>query len=189
VTPNQPQAKPRSRKIYILWAIALTLLLTLGAFCWLVVVPVWRVRSVLGSMPVKDCGSLIERLGGDVPAMKTLEGYIRRPNWLAPDKLKALALMNCLSGGRALLSGAPADESLPLEARFAVLEFLATEQDNDMDEGEWREKALLEACDVPDRRVRERAARMLHKWRTKFNPPPKKVKRFKGNSSEGMERK
>jgi hypothetical protein len=35
----------RSRKIYILWAIALTLLLSLGAFCWLVVVPVTQLRN------------------------------------------------------------------------------------------------------------------------------------------------
>jgi len=41
------EPKPRSRKLYVLWAIALTLLLALGLFSWLVVVPVMGVRSAL----------------------------------------------------------------------------------------------------------------------------------------------
>ena len=42
--------KPRSRKIYVLWSTALTLLLALGLFCWLVVVPVVQLRTA-------DCGT------------------------------------------------------------------------------------------------------------------------------------
>jgi hypothetical protein len=72
-TPPKPRsrtcpAKPegRSRKIYVLWTIALTLLLSLGAFCWLVVVPVWQVRDVLAgySSDVLSEQEAIQRLGG-----------------------------------------------------------------------------------------------------------------------------
>ena len=34
----------RSRKVYVLWTIALTLLISTALFCWLVVVPVWQGR-------------------------------------------------------------------------------------------------------------------------------------------------
>jgi HEAT repeat protein len=43
--PEKPAG--RSRKIYVLWGVALTLLLSTALFCWLVVVPVWQVHNVL----------------------------------------------------------------------------------------------------------------------------------------------
>jgi len=39
--------KPRSKRIYIYWGIALTLLTTVGVFSWLVVVPVLQARSLV----------------------------------------------------------------------------------------------------------------------------------------------
>jgi len=46
VTEHPPEAKkPGSKRIYILWGVALALLLAAGLFCWLVVVPVWADRA------------------------------------------------------------------------------------------------------------------------------------------------
>jgi hypothetical protein len=36
VSEPKPQPKPRSRKMYVLWSIALTLLIGLGLVCWIV---------------------------------------------------------------------------------------------------------------------------------------------------------
>ena len=172
-------------RLYWLWGVSLAVLVALAIFCWLVVVPVWQVRSVLSSMPVKNYGPLIERLGGNASATKKLYGYILKPDWLAPDKPRSIELMSCLSEGRALLGRVPGDESLSLDVRFAVLEFLATEQNNAMDDCQWREKVLLDACKVPNERVRERAIAMLQKWRTSFAPPLKSVKRFLDKAAGG----
>ncbi len=47
--PETPNPR-RSRRIYIYWGVALALLLTLGLFCWLVVVPVWQVQKAIGRL-------------------------------------------------------------------------------------------------------------------------------------------
>jgi len=63
--------RPRFRRIYVLWAIALTLLLALGLFSWLVVVPVWQARSVLRNR---------------IPALSTFgerEGHVPIPTGVA----------------------------------------------------------------------------------------------------------
>jgi len=44
---HSPAPAKRSKRLYILWGVALTLLLAAGAFCWAVVVPVWQVRSIV----------------------------------------------------------------------------------------------------------------------------------------------
>jgi hypothetical protein len=95
VTPDQPQArKPRSRKIYILWGVALTLLISTALFCWLVVVPVWQVNRVVedcffASLEAADnespCRRGIETLGGEAAASRKLVTYLRAPEWLIPD--------------------------------------------------------------------------------------------------------
>ncbi len=79
MTADQPT--PRSRKLYVLWAIALTLLLTGGAFCWAVVVPVWRVHRVLRAC-VRDELSpeeAVEQLGGPHRAANGLNLCLRLP--------------------------------------------------------------------------------------------------------------
>ncbi len=47
MSEEQAVEKKRSKRIYIMWAAALGMLLAAGLFCWLVVVPVWRTHSVL----------------------------------------------------------------------------------------------------------------------------------------------
>lgn len=42
---SPPVQKPRSKRIYVYWGVALALLLTLGLVCWTVVVPVFPGRA------------------------------------------------------------------------------------------------------------------------------------------------
>jgi len=76
----------RGRRIYVLWAIALALLLTLGAFCWAVVVPVWRahrIRQLTASVVEERAGNKIfeqqalDQLGSQDEAISRLEEYVR----------------------------------------------------------------------------------------------------------------
>jgi HEAT repeat protein len=109
VTDEQPPT-PRSRRLYILWAIALTLLLTAALFCWLVVVPVWRVRTstfrceqVLsggGALTTEELAQEIKKLGGPGPAARHIGLYMRLPTRLAPYRnTTALMLMGCSEPG------------------------------------------------------------------------------------------
>jgi hypothetical protein len=60
----------RSKRLYILWSTALTLLLALGLFSWLVVVPVWRVRSIVDKCTGKQLSHAegVAQLGGTTRA-------------------------------------------------------------------------------------------------------------------------
>ncbi len=183
VTDAQPtEKKPRSKRICIYWGIALALLLTGALLCWKVVVPVWRVRMVLRSMPDKNYAPLLNRLGGESAAVEVLYEHIRRPRWLAPDKLMAIELMGYCPRGRAVLTLAPADNSLPLETRLAVVRFLGIEPVSDMDEDTWREGALVKACGVANKEVRRLATTTLAKMKATMNPPRRKTKRFVGQA-------
>jgi HEAT repeat len=106
--PNEApsvETKRRSKRIYILWSIALTLLISTGLFCWLVVVPVWQVRSVVvisyGQQPASPPGyrteissrEAIRRLGGTAEARRRLNSYMRLPDWAAPEKHRARSLL------------------------------------------------------------------------------------------------
>jgi len=84
--------KPRSKRIYVLWATALTLLITLGLVCWLVV-PLWQVHGVLQKLGAssnwrrarpswkESVGEdAIQRLGGPAKAAPRLVMYMR--SWL-----------------------------------------------------------------------------------------------------------
>jgi len=53
--PQEPKlVDRRSRKVYVLWGVALALLLAAGLFCWLVVLPVLEVRRVRAALkPVR----------------------------------------------------------------------------------------------------------------------------------------
>ncbi len=94
-----PSPAPRSRKLYVPWAIALTLLLATGAFCWAVVVPVWQVRKVVTRntqmWPASGpwCSGDIRNLGGPEEAASHLGGYLRMPQWLAPHKDIAVRML------------------------------------------------------------------------------------------------
>ena len=79
--PAVETPKPRSRRIYVYWAVALALLLAAGLFSWKVVVPVWQVQHVIDEI---GCGKLrpaaaVERLGGPESAAPSLIMYRRLP--------------------------------------------------------------------------------------------------------------
>jgi hypothetical protein len=94
MTTDQPQPKKRSKRLYLLWGIALTLLLTLGAFCWLVVVPVWRTRQVVSAYVGNeiDGKAAVEQLGGGSRASRAVQLYRRMPKWLAPERDNGLVI-------------------------------------------------------------------------------------------------
>jgi HEAT repeat protein len=103
VSPQEPassQAAPaaeakRSRRLYICWGMALTLLVSLSLFCWLVVVPVvtlrQEVRKALGPPPISfdfeewsnshKPESRIGVLGGAEDASLKLGSFLRLPRW------------------------------------------------------------------------------------------------------------
>ncbi len=96
----------RSKRIYILWGISLTLLLTGGLLCWKVVAPYLAVRGALsevrGCMRVwkgnqlADAGAVkraLERLGGPERAVHRLAFYLRLPHWATTDRADAVSLL------------------------------------------------------------------------------------------------
>jgi HEAT repeat protein len=104
----------RSRKVYILWGIALTLLLSAALFCWLVVVPVWQVRNVirsyrhristlsgktlpntlaLNSQGNQEATESVTQLGGPPAAIGKLRLYIKCPASLAPHRPTAVSML------------------------------------------------------------------------------------------------
>jgi hypothetical protein len=93
--------------MYVLWAVALGVLVAAGLVCWLVVVPVWQVHLAVreaNSAPyVKQ--SAVKKLGGQEEAVRRLVAYSRLPIWLAPRRPQAVDLLNdCgLAGRRQLL--------------------------------------------------------------------------------------
>ncbi len=109
-------ARPgRSKRIYVYWGMALTLLIALGLFCWLVVVPVGQVRSelrkvveerkrawtqentVLGSGVF---GPMLRGIGGPEEAADRLCLYLWVPDRFAPHKdLAVEALGECRQPG------------------------------------------------------------------------------------------
>jgi hypothetical protein len=84
------------RRIYVLWAVGLGLLIALGLACWLFVAPVLRVRAIAeetgrtSSVP-QDA---IERLGGRQRAAAAIGLYFRAPRRLAPDRIEACCVLS-----------------------------------------------------------------------------------------------
>jgi HEAT repeats len=114
--PASPEPSPggppvetkRSRRVYVYWGIALTLLATVGLVCWLVVVPVWRVRKVVqlyAPPPAYDkTGTFLEEIGVNwggrgslelqpMPASTDIEAYLRMPRVVAADKERAVCML------------------------------------------------------------------------------------------------
>jgi hypothetical protein len=88
----------RSRRVCIYWGIALTLLVTVGLLCWLVVVPVMEVDEALQGCDLPTLKGLhpppqeverlrtqyqqaIKELGGPEQAERKLGLYMRLPDW------------------------------------------------------------------------------------------------------------
>lgn len=102
MTDAQPVDKKRSRRIYIYWGVALTLLLVLGLFSWLVVVPVTEVRYLLTSW-IQQPGRFsddddflpteVAKLGGPDSARRKLRLYLKMPKSIAPDRSLAIPLL------------------------------------------------------------------------------------------------
>ncbi len=97
---TEQQPKSRSRRMYIMWGVALALLVAAGLFSWLVVVPVLQVRSAAQdlisrrglpdlqgfyaphldlSRPRKMAHEAVGRLGGPDEARDKLSLYLRLP--------------------------------------------------------------------------------------------------------------
>ncbi len=94
----------RSRRIYLLWGLALTLLLALGLFCWLFAAPVLQTRREMEafaagvqtagrSMFLPESEPFIERLGGQQRAAEKLALYAQLPDWAAPHREWAMHLL------------------------------------------------------------------------------------------------
>ncbi len=120
MTPDQPQGKKRSKRMYVLWAIALTLLVTTALFCWLVAAPVWRTRAVVARCRAElddrcpnrdDIRKYVPQLGGPDAAAEGLWMYIVAPAWAAPHESLAIGLLpGCGEGGYERLKQLLADK-------------------------------------------------------------------------------
>jgi len=90
------QETPHSRRIYVLWAVGLGLLLLLGLACVLVVAPVLRVKAL--AVEIDRTGVVpsngIERLGGRKKAAQALALYFRTPNRWSPHRDEAVCLLS-----------------------------------------------------------------------------------------------
>ncbi len=87
--------KPSSRKLCILWAIALTLLLALGAFCWLTVVPLWQAHvAVSDFQETRITGAAtVKRLGGPELCFRKVRTYLKCPGLPRTKKNWSVALL------------------------------------------------------------------------------------------------
>jgi HEAT repeat protein len=87
--------KKRSHRIYVLWGVALALLVSTAIFCWAVVVPVWQTRRALLRVEEKGGDALlaIKTLGGEARAVRRLRAYLRLPHWLAHGRRQVPALL------------------------------------------------------------------------------------------------
>jgi hypothetical protein len=75
--------KRLSKRIYIYWGVALTLLVTAGLACWFVVVPVMEVRAVVRDFAVGPgpASEYTTRLGGPERAETRLASFVSLPSW------------------------------------------------------------------------------------------------------------
>jgi len=138
-TSPMDTAKPRSRKLYVLWAIALTLLLALGLFSWLVVVPMGGLSAALsrGLMPTyavlsdgtfekalhPDPAALrreVDTLGGPSTAAHRLRTYLCLPGALTGNMRRVAAIVmleQCGDAGAPVLVERLSDDSEDLAIR------------------------------------------------------------------------
>jgi HEAT repeat protein len=95
----------RSRKVYVLWGIALTFLGTVGLVCWLVVVPFLQTRAAMERAAVVrkrcvfgagDLRTTLKELGGPERAAGKLTLYLRAPASLAPERALAVEALGML---------------------------------------------------------------------------------------------
>lgn len=83
MTTTHPPGQKRSKRIYILWGVALALLLSLGLVCWLVVVPYYSAKHAVqkaNSVSRDDHAArqeIVQGLGSPEQAAWKLGRYIR----------------------------------------------------------------------------------------------------------------
>jgi HEAT repeats len=94
-TVGRADENKRSRKVYVLWVTALVLLLSMSAFCWLVVAPYLQTRAAVQRCHADPdrVRSEIEKLGGPERAARRVSLYLRTPGFLAPNRLVALEIL------------------------------------------------------------------------------------------------
>jgi HEAT repeat protein len=94
---SSPELAKRSKRMYVLWSLALTFLISAALFCWLVVVPVWQVKQVVADREYPSKISedqAVARLGGPHHAREKLALFLRLPEWLVGDKTSAVCLLS-----------------------------------------------------------------------------------------------
>jgi hypothetical protein len=117
------QPSDGSRCVYALWAVGLGMLLVMGLFCWLLLVPFLRARSAIrstiplsayqgvdargGSSGPRSHREAVDWLGGPDAAVWPLSVYLRAPRRLAPERFLAAYLLKECS-----------DRSVPTLARL-----------------------------------------------------------------------
>jgi len=160
---DQPQPNPRSRKIYVLWGIAISTLVALGLVCWLVVVPVLEVRSF-----VQDPGSsekpMDELLGGEKRAAERLAAYARMPSWIVPQQDRwssVLLLSNCGESGLRECGRLLSDED-PEMRKQGMAVILAMAPDHDL--GVVKLDLLHALEHDPSSKIKRWASEVLGRW-------------------------
>jgi hypothetical protein len=91
--------------MFVLWGLAITLLLVITAFSWFVAAPFLRVRHVMNKFHkgigpnarhtivwkgLYAEGAAVQELGGPRQAVRLLNMYVRAPDWLASHKVAAV---------------------------------------------------------------------------------------------------
>jgi hypothetical protein len=133
---TSPAASPtprRSKRIYVLWAVALTLLLAAGAFCWLVVAPLMEAHASVGrcirrseKMPGE-----VQALGGPRRAARLLRLYVRfMPKQMFEERRFAVMMLGyCDWYGVPVLIEVLEDEDEGPELRAEAAEHLGASKD------------------------------------------------------------
>jgi HEAT repeat protein len=158
------ETKRRSKRLYIYWGIALTLLLALGLVCWLVVVPVCRVHGALkrlkSSPDVVVWGRRVEReiaeLGGPEACVRGIRLYLMLPRGVAPHRRQAIDVLGmCGPAAGPTLLGMLSDEDVAQPA--VICAALGSTGDNRA------VPALIDVLRSADSRARVSAAAALGK--------------------------
>ncbi len=156
---EQQPAKFRSRRMYIMWSVAIGLLVLIAAVSW-TAVPIVQVHLVVRDtrLPEKDA-SFVARLGGEGAARERLKRCMYLADWLAPDRFGTATLLRCCPGGERTLVAILRDPQAPLDSRVLVPMALTSELAGDMDDHrEWLSREFEAVLKDPCPQVRLAAA-------------------------------
>ncbi len=131
---NERVQRSRSRRIYVLWGVALSLLLALRLLSWFVVAPCLQVRWALGEL--RSCSRAykwnmltgaapveraLERLGGLEEAVPKIAFYLRLPRWATTARRDAVSLLaDCGPPAVPVLARTLREEEPPLRTSAAA---------------------------------------------------------------------